>query len=89
MEAPLGKFRVEYQMAISSILGRKLHFVTEMHARCTAASLVDGPVKETVEQGGLVVVAHREPEPPDRVALRVDAARVVKSDGLLFVQLPS
>ena len=45
-------------------------------------SLVDGSVKEPVEQGGLVVVAHREPEPPHRVALCVNATREVKSDRL-------
>ena len=31
---------------------------------CISASLVDGPVKEPVEQAGVVVVAHREPESP-------------------------
>ena len=54
---------------------------------CTSPSLVDGPVKEPVEQGGPGVVAHREPESPDRVSLRVHAAHVVKPDddnGLLI-----
>ena len=31
---------------------------------CISASLVDGSVKEPVEQAGVVVVAHREPESP-------------------------
>ena len=51
------------------------------------SSLVDRPVKKPVEQAGLVVEAHREPEPPHRETLAVDAAHVVQPAFLLSVVL--
>ena len=70
-----------------AISGLKVHFLTEMYAFLRRRpSLVDGPVKEPVEQAGVVVVAHREPESPHGEALLVNTPNVVEpSIGSLII----